>query len=492
MKNDTFSKKVFLKGILSITTVSLLFFTTQKPVSAEDDPSANLVTAVESVAEKVGPAVVAIKVEKTTRYVTYPNYFGAPYHEDLFNQFFQDFLGQQPQYEYKQAGLGSGVIIDANGFILTNEHVVRGADTITVNLPDGRSFSGTVKGTDSRSDLAVVKIEAPNLPVAALGNSDSIKIGQWVVAIGNPFGQILASPEPTVTTGVISALHRSLMQTSRRDSDYSDLIQTDAAINPGNSGGPLVNLKGEVVGINVAIFSTSGGYQGIGFAIPVNYAKIIVDQLIKGQKFSYGWLGVSIQDIDARLAMYFDLPSTDGVVVQKVWPGSPAEKAGLQDGDIILSVNGVKVHNSVALIRYIGTSEIGKPATLAILHDKKPKNVSVVVGKRPVMDGEEGTRSGEDRQPPPSLGEWRGIRVSNISEDMRTRLNLANTSGVVIIDIAKDSPALQSGLRKGDVIIAVNKNVVRDVVSFKEASEGAGGGSCLVRTVRGFFVLEGK
>jgi serine protease Do len=247
--------------------------------------------AVINVANTAGKAVVSISAERTTKVSTgrrfvYRSPFGeSPFGEDeFFRKFFDDFFGQMPEREYKQFGLGSGVIVDPQGYILTNEHVIDGADKIKVTLPDGREFKAELKGEDPRADLAIIKINAHNLPAAAWGDSDNLRIGQWVVAIGNPFGFALQNPEPTVTAGVISALHRSIGKSVGRDRDYNDLIQTDAAINPGNSGGPLVNLKGEIVGINVAIFTTSGGYQGIGFAIPSNAAKRIMSNLIQGKK----------------------------------------------------------------------------------------------------------------------------------------------------------------------------------------------------------------
>ena len=240
--------------------------------------------AIINVANTTGKAVVSISTEHTAKigggkryYFSYP--FGSsPGEDESFRRFFDDFFGEMPEREYKQIGLGSGVIIDQEGYILTNEHVINDADKIKVTLSDGRDFKGEVKGRDARADLAIIKINASNLPVASLGDSDNLKIGQWMAAIGNPFAFAMQNPEPTVTVGVISALHRSLGRLSSRDSDYNDLIQTDAAINPGNSGGPLVSLKGEVVGINVAIFSTTGGYEGVGFAIPINNVEINNDQ----------------------------------------------------------------------------------------------------------------------------------------------------------------------------------------------------------------------
>lgn len=456
-----------------------------------DEP--NLITAVSDVAAKTGPAVVSIKTERVEHYQARYSYFGNPYDDALFDQFFQDFFGQTPGYEQKFQGIGSGVIIDAKGYVLTNDHVVHGADTITVTLPDGRKFPAQLTGVDVRSDLAVIKIDAGNtvLPVAPLGNSENLKIGQWVVAIGNPFGHILNDPQPTVTSGVISALHRTLPpQTSRRDSDYSDLIQTDAAINPGNSGGPLVNLAGEVIGINVAIFSTSGGYQGMGFAIPVNYAKMIVEQLVQGKKIDYGWIGVAIQDIDERLASYFDLGTDEGVLITKVIAASPAEKAGLKEGDIILSVNAIKIRNSSALIKQVSSATMDKPASFAVLRDKKSMTLSVMIGKRPSSE----PNSIPAQAPPTKQAAsrpWRGVSVQELSPDMARQLSLANSNGVLIAGIERGSPAQMSGLRTGDVIIAINKNPVANLADYSRLTQEVQG-SCLIRTIRGFFVVEEK
>ena len=455
----------------------------------------NVLTAVSDVAQKTGPTVVSIKTEKTLRYKNQSSYFGNPYDEELFNQFFEDFFGGSAEPSEKAMGLGSGVIIDPQGYILTNDHVVDGADKITATLPDGRKFDAVLVGVDSRSDLAVIKISAkegetlPQIPVAQLGNSENLKIGQWVVAIGNPFGNILDDPQPTVTSGVISALHRTLPQTSRFDTDYSDLIQTDAAINPGNSGGPLVNLNGEVIGINVAIFSTSGGYQGVGFAIPINYAKAIVEQLIQGKKIEYGFIGVSIQDIDERLAQYFDLTPGEGVMVTKVIPGAPAEGAGIKEGDIILSINKIKVRNSSGLVKQISNAAIGKAVNLQILRDNKTIELAVTVGQR-TPDNSEISKSVAAPQTKVDVTKaWRGLTVKEITPDIAKQLALANTNGVVVTDIEKGSSGHISGLQKGDAIIAINKKPIRNLQDYNAAIQSASG-SCLIRTVRGFFVLE--
>ncbi|MCK5579776.1 MAG: Do family serine endopeptidase [Candidatus Omnitrophica bacterium] len=446
------------------------------------------ITAIETVAGQVGPAVVSIKTEKVQRYRAYPRYRQDPFYDDFLNQFFGEFFGGPPEYEKRQQGLGSGVIIDKTGYILTNEHVVREADRITVTLPDGRSFNGIPKGTDPRSDLALIKIEAPDLPVAIMGDSENLKTGQWVVAIGNPFGHILDDPQPTVTSGVISALHRSLPTTSKRDTDYSDLIQTDAAINPGNSGGPLVNLRGEVVGINVAIFSTSGGYQGVGFAIPINYAKAIVDKLIKGKKVTYGWLGVMIQDLDYRLAQYFGTPKGEGVLIEKVVDDGPAEIAGIRDGDVVLSVDGVKMRNTTNLIKYIGNAPIGKKVSVEILRDRKKIKIPVEITKRPFLNADIPEENGDELPETVLFKQWRGLKIRPISEEIAQRLRLGTQKGVVVFEVETDSPAQEAGLRKGDIIISVNKHPVETIKDFHKIVNNAKG-DCLIRTVRGYFVI---
>jgi len=339
------------------------------------------------VAELVGPSVVSMSTEQI--YKIPARRFVSPFREsplgeeDFFDRFFKDFFGEMPEREFKERGLGSGVIIDKRGYVLTNEHVVGKADKITITLPDGREYKGTVKGKDVRGDIAVVKIDAKNIQVAKLGDSDTVKIGQWAIAIGNPFGFMVRSPQPTVTVGVISAIGRSIGGRLARDRDYSSLIQTDAAINPGNSGGPLVNIKGEVIGINVAIFSTTGGYQGVGFAIPINTAKYIIEQLIEGKEVLYGWLGVNVQEIDQQLADYFNLLDRKGALVAKVLPGSPAEKGGLKEGDIIKTFDGKEVASLTDLITRVGHTKVGEKVKVKIIRDKKEKILDIKIGKRP-------------------------------------------------------------------------------------------------------------
>ncbi len=477
--------------------VGINFLIPYEKIEAAQDTSENInfTTAVEDVAQRVGPTVVSIRTEKIENYRP-QHYFYGPFHDEFFQRFFEEFYGEQPERQFKRSGLGSGVIIDKQGYILTNEHVINDTDKITVTLADGREFKAVLKGTDPRSDLAVIKIDAPNLPVAPLGDSDQLKTGQWVVAIGNPFGYLLANSEPTVTAGVISALHRSLPRTSRQDSDYSDLIQTDAAINPGNSGGPLVNLKGEVVGINVAIFTTSGGYQGIGFAIPANNAKRIVEQLIKGQKVAYGWIGISIQEVDDRLAQYFGLEKPKGVLVVKSLENGPAQKGGVQDGDIIVSIDGQEINNSSSLLRKIGNAKIGDKITLEILRDNKTDKIPVTVGKRPSFDqegrmieeGEEEPRQSNLKSEPQH---WRGLKVNNIPPELAEQLQLPTSEGVIVVDVSDNSAAEEAGLRKGDIIVSINKTLIRNVEDFNRTVESVKG-SCLVRTLRGYRVIQEK
>ena len=463
------------------------------PAGSEPD----LTTAIETVAAKVSPAVVSIQSEKIERIQMYPPSYGSQGEEDLLDQFFADFFGEVPERELHRHSLGSGVIIDNQGHILTNEHVVRDTDKITVTLADGREFSGVVKGTDPRSDLAVVKIDVPNLPFAELGDSDPVKIGQWVVAIGYPFGYILANSEPAVTTGVVSALHRNLPGGNRRgDTDYTDLIQTDAAINPGNSGGPLVNLNGQVIGINVAIFSTSGGYQGIGFAIPSNVAQRIVSHLVEGKKVEYGWIGVSVQDVSDRLAQYFGLPTVEGVLVNKVLPGGPADQGGLKDGDVILSIDGKLIKNTISLIKLIGGMQADKALKLQVWRDKKTQELTIKTAQRPTFDASgkiiapsAPKKKEEEEEIKTDKITWRGMTIKEIPAAAKASKMLAGVSGVIIVEVDKGSPAEEAGLRKGEIITSINKIPVKSLKEFNTQIKKASG-DCLIRTPRGFYVVK--
>jgi serine protease Do len=441
--------------------------------------------AIINVANTTGKAVVSISTERVTKIRGGRGFYfgGSPFGEDeFFRRFFEDF-GNMPDRSFKQMGLGSGVIIDAEGYILTNEHVISDSDKITVKLPDGREFKGEVKGKDARSDLAIIKINANNLPVASLGESDDLKIGQWVVAIGNPFGISLQNPEPTVTVGVISALHRTLGRSLAQDRDYNDLIQTDAAINPGNSGGPLVNLKGEVVGINVAILSASGGYEGVGFAIPVNSAKRITSLLREGKKILYAWLGVTVQDLNEDMAKYFGLSDKNGVLVAKVMENSPAQKAGMKESDIIKQFDNKTVNNVKDLLRVVAQAEVGKKVKVALIRDKKELTLEVQTGERP-QDLEEEAASMQ-------ISGWRGLQVDDLTPENARRYRLEEKQGVVVIYVEPDSPADEAGIITGDVILQLNKQPVRNMSDYQKAIQGLKG-DCMVKTSRGFFLIKGE
>jgi serine protease Do len=343
-----------------------------------------------------------------------------------------------------------------------------------------------LKGVDKRSDLAVVKINANDLPVAILGNSDNLRIGQWVMALGNPFGFALRNHEPTVTAGVVSALHRSLGVTPSSEGNYNDLIQTDAAINPGNSGGPLANLKGEVVGINVAIFSTSGGYEGVGFAIPVNVAKRVINRLVEGKKIVYGWLGVIAQDVNVDLAKQFSLPDTKGILVASVIDSGPAGKAGIQTGDIIRKINNEPVENGRDLTNIVEKLEVGRSVDVLIFHQGKDKTVPVQITERP-----EATTDLAAAKSQKSSDIWQGLHVEDITPDIAQQYGVAQQSGVVVSGVDPESAADDAGLNVGDVIVEINKERVYNLKDYQRITSTAKGDT-LVQTLRGFSVIKGS
>ena len=444
------------------------------------------------VADEAGKAIVTISTERTQKVrLRRPGFgsrrFGSPFGggEDPFEKFFEDFFGRSPEREFKQRGLGSGFIIDKQGHILTNYHVIEGADKINITLPDGRNFVGTVQGMDPRSDLAIVKIKAKNLPTVMLGDSDLLQVGEWVVALGNPFGHVLKSPKPTVTVGVVSALHRQIPAPGG-ERGYLDMVQTDAAINPGNSGGPLCDINGKVIGINVVIFSTSGGYQGVGFAIPVNHAKNILNDLIKGIEVAYGWLGVSAQEITPAIAEYFNLPDRKGALIAEVLPDSPAEKAGLKEGDIVTGINKKPVDTLHDLLRVVGNIKVGQTVSVEIIRDKVKKGVTVKVGKRPTKAP---VTEGKEFKPPKESEKWRGIKVTGITDEIAKDLGLEDREGVVVVEIEPGSLAHAAGLKRGDVMREINKIRVKNLGDYKKVTKAAKG-IVLVRTDRGYFAVK--
>ncbi len=405
--------------------------------------------ALSEVAMAVKPSVVNISSTRTFRTPGTPHpFFNDPFFRRFFGDEFRFF--DRPR-EHRQSGLGSGVIVDKDGYILTNYHVIKDADEIKVKLSDKREFNGKVIGSDSKTDLAVIKIQADKLPVIKWGDSDRLKVGEMILAIGNPFGLT-----QTVTSGIISATGRANVGIA----DYEDFIQTDAAINPGNSGGALVNVRGELVGINTAIFSTSGGYQGIGFAIPSNMAKVVMENLIKKGKVVRGWLGVSIQPITPELAKQFNLQNEKGVLIGDVVEDSPAEKAGLKRGDVILELEGKEFSEPSALRNAVAAIPPGKEITLKILRDGKTMTVKATVAELP---------AGMQKFSPHSEGALKGVQVQDITPDIRRALQLPKrVTGVIVTDVAEGSPA-DGLLEENDIIMEVNRKKVNNTKDFVAA-----------------------
>jgi len=401
-------------------------------------------------AEKAKPGVVNIRTVKTANGggPVFRHFFGRNPHGQ--QDPFQDFFGFGPQREFKQRSLGSGFLLDNDGYIVTNNHVVEGADQIKVRLSNEEEYDAKIIGRDPKTDIALIKIEAPakDLKPLELGDSDSTSVGSWVVAIGSPFGL-----EQTVTAGIVSAKGRII-----GSGPYDDFIQTDASINPGNSGGPLLNLKGEVIGINTAIVASG---QGIGFAIPINMADGIIDQLKDTGEVSRGWLGVGIQDLTPELAEYYGIKEKEGVLVTQTYEGDPADKAGIKEGDVITAVEGKHISSSRELSRTVAEAGVGNKLSLTLLREGREKNVSVKLAKRP------------DTEPTMARGEARsddlGLKVREIDPEIAERLGLdENTKGVVVTGVNPDSKAAEADIRQGDVLIEINRKPVTSLEDYKE------------------------
>lgn len=398
--------------------------------------------------EKQGTAVVNVSTSQTVE-----NASRIPVPEDdPFYDFFRRFGPPDGPREYETQSLGSGFIISADGFILTNSHVVAAADDITVKLSDKREFKAKVIGVDKRTDVAVIKIEATGLPHVRIGNPDALKVGEWVLAIGSPFGF-----ENTVTAGIVSAKGRSLPQ-----ENYVPFIQTDVAINPGNSGGPLFNMNGEVVGINSQIYSRTGGFMGLSFAIPIDVAMDIADQLRTSGRVQRGRIGVVIQEVTKELAESFGLARAEGALVNSVEKGGPADKAGIEASDVILEFNGIKVGTSGDLPRIVGQTKPGSKVVVKVWRKGKEKNITITVGE--ISDDQAAGRP----QPAPSdqagnvIGKL-GLTVSNLSAREREQLGI--DGGVLVEKV--EGPGARAGLRRGDVVLALNNNDVESVEQFK-------------------------
>jgi len=407
--------------------------------------------AFSQVVNAVSPAVVNIS---TVKVVGRGN---SAFSEDPFFEFFNDFFN--PFYDgleknWREQSLGSGVIVSSDGYIITNYHVVSNAEKIRVTLFDKRTFNGKVIGADPKTDIAVVKISAGGLPVLPWGDSDRLQVGEFVLAIGNPFGL-----SHTVTMGIISAVGRANVGIA----DYEDFIQTDAAINPGNSGGPLVGIHGDLIGINTAIFSKSGGYQGIGFAVPSNMARSIMEQLVKEGKVVRGWLGITIQELTPEMAKKFGYDGVKGALVGEALAGSPAERGGIRSGDIVLKYGGKDVEGPAELKNMVARSRPGEKVPVVLLRDRKQLRLIVSIGDQP----------GEQERPEarPASGSpssiFSGLSVINLTGDIARQLDLeGGESGVVVVGVRAGSPAEVAGLRRGDLIQEIDRMRVEDVEDF--------------------------
>jgi serine protease Do len=432
-----------------------------------------LSNAFASVSAQVTPSVVTIFTEtniKAPRQMFDQSPFEQFFGDDFFKRFFEM---PAPRGDYKQQGLGSGVIVNENGTILTNNHVVDNADKIKVRLMDGREFTAKVKGTDSQTDLAVINIDANKLTPIKLGNSDNIRVGDWVLAIGSPLNPQLAH---TVTAGIVSAKGRSGVGLSQ----YEDYIQTDAAINPGNSGGALVNLNDELIGINTAIATQTGGFMGIGFAIPVNLAKKVMGDIIETGKVTRGWLGVYIQNITPDLAKAMKLDVAKGVLVSKVEENSPAAKAGIKEEDVILKFNGKDINNSVELSTLVASTSPNSEVDLKILRNGRTMDITVKLGE---LTAKVQRRSESGRTSYENIG----IAVSNITPALIQKYGLPEKiTGVVVTQVDPNGAAAEFGIQEGDVIMKVNRENIRSVSDFqKQISDTKPGENILIYLRRG-------
>jgi serine protease Do len=407
------------------------------------------------------PAVVNISTKRVEEGMSAPPGLGP---DDPFQQFFRRFAPSGP---HTVRSLGSGFIINASGYILTNNHVVDKATEIHVKLADGRDLMATVAGRDPKTDLTLLKIDATGLPVIPLGDSGKLEVGAPVMAIGNPFGL-----EQTVTTGIVSATGRVI-----GEGPYDDFVQTDASINPGNSGGPLINAEGQAVGINTAIFSQSGGSVGIGFAIPINSAKPVVTQLAATGHVERGWLGVAIQSVTPELAKGFGLANAQGALVASVVDGSPAQKAGLKTGDVIIEYNGRKVARSEDLPRAVAGTPVGRDVPVAVLREGKPMTLTARIAQLAEPDQKLTAQAGSGK---PALG----LGVESLTPALAEQLGLSDTHGVVVKSVQGGSPAASAGLQAGDVIVEVDRHPVVNVNELKRAVDRHAKGTPLVMLVR--------
>ena len=456
--------------LLTLVLFLLIFWSTPAAAQNTDDLE-QMIRASKTRAilvQNVQKAVVHIKVEKIMR-----NPDGQAlnnpmdlYNDEFFRRFFPELRPpknqrqknrQNPNRQFRQQGRGSGSIIDSKGYILTNHHVVGEADRILVILYDGTEKEAKLVGTDPETDIAVVKIEGNGLPVLPMGNSDEILVGEDVIAVGNPFGLI-----QTVTYGIISAKGRSNVGIN----EYENFIQTDAAINPGNSGGPLVSLRGEIIGVNSAIFTRSGGYQGIGFAVPINMARKIMRDLIDKGTVSRGWLGVGIQNVSHDLAQAFQLDNTKGSLITGVMPDTPAKKAGMRKGDVVIRINEKSIRDSNHLRNEIANAGAFADIEIELIRDGKSVIIQLKLDERPRKLGQIKVAP----QPVPTIEqvEMLGMIVEELTEKTAKQLGIETGSGIVIVEVKPGSPAEKTGLLPGMIVQEVERHAIANLSIFKE------------------------
>jgi len=453
-KKDVSEKKTFIFVVLlAIGIFALSSFNLASGVETKAGTIFSAPKSFNELAENASPAVVNIRTIKTIKGGgrVFRHFKKGPFgKDDPFHDFFDRFFGEERPHDFKQRSLGSGFIIDKDGYIVTNNHVVENADKIEVILKDEKEFDAEIVGRDANTDLALIKIKPDrDLPVLLFGDSDALKVGQWVVAIGSPFGL-----EHTVTAGIVSAKGRVI-----GSGPYDDFIQTDASINPGNSGGPLINMQGKVVGINTAIIA---GGSGIGFAIPINLAKNIVNQLKSSGEVIRGWLGVGIQDISKQVAEYYGIKSRKGVLVTEVFPNDPADIAGIEPQDIILSIDGKEVGTAREITSIIANIGVGETVKIKVLRNGKTRTFKVKIVKR------EETRISARSTPKEKQAEL-GISVNNVTPEIARRFNLKEAKGVIVTGVEPDSKAEEAGVRRHDIIKEINHNSITTVSDLNKA-----------------------
>ncbi len=449
----------FQKWVGLTVGLALMLSLAAGPMPAAAKSGAWLPDTISNLAEKTQPGVVNIRTVRTneTDGRVFRHFFG-PFGQrpprglpDRFRDFFGPFNEDGPGQEFRRQSLGSGFVIDRDGYIVTNNHVVEDADEIKVRLSTGEEFEAEIVGRDPKTDLALIRIDSDaSLTPLPLGDSEDLKVGEWVVAIGSPFGL-----EQTVTAGIVSAKGRVIGA-----GPYDDFIQTDASINPGNSGGPLLSLDGKVVGINTAIVASG---QGIGFAIPINLARTVADQLKESGEVSRGWLGVGIQDITDSLEEYYNLESDEGVLVTEVYPDQPAERGGIESGDVIVKVDGKPVEETRDLSSMVANLPVGKETAITVIRDGKRRTLTVTLGKR--ADGEKRIAGAG---PAPSAADL-GLELTDLTPQLARRLGVDTTEGTVVSRVMPGSKAHAAGFRRGDLILEFNRKPISDAAGLKHA-----------------------